>query len=555
MEGTRLAPFATRFTTLFVVWILVTAGSTASGLSLKTPGRGFEVDSLHAAEGETIDSIVIINRNIFEPGDGSVAAFVYRMANRLHYVTRDEVIRRELLFKVGDRYSTEVVRETERNLRTRLAINDASIHTEPSDSIGHVVVYVETRDQWSLIARTEVDNDGEETDWQFGLEERNFLGYNHFISLDYFLQEFDNDYVRARFSNPRFRRQPLEVSLEYNNDPFNEVRSISLGHPFYDLTQSFSIVGSYAKRGGRREHFANSDTGAVIGAQWEDESDFFGLQSFYRWGSYHQKLRFGLGYQYVYENTTDTLRIDGLVPATVFPTDSLYHELKASAALINLDYIVERGINGFRYSEDITLEQSLEFSIARAWDPDFDNHFYNRFSLNGLYSKRLGSNIVSLEYNRSFWYKGDRNIRSTSRLTGLLLNNHLSFLTGLLRAQYLSDWRDESQANLVLGGKNGLRGYPLEFSSGDRMLVMNVEGRFFPGLDVLSVLFGGVVFIDVGRTWEADEPFTLKNMKSSIGAGLRISFERFTRAELVRIDVARTRDNQIEITFGSGQYF
>ena len=128
-------------------------------------------------------------------------------------------------------------------------------------------------------------------------------------------------------------------------------------------------------------------------------------------------------------------------------------------------------------------------------------------------------------------------------------------MTTAFRFIYRSDWRSNNSAGLSLGGKNGLRGFDSNFSTGNRSLLLNLEERFYPGLELLSVLIGGVVFLDIGRTWDVDKPLKIKNFEHSVGVGLRLSMERFTKGELVRIDLAMAQDNSWTLSFGSGQYF
>jgi hypothetical protein len=550
-EGQFLALYSTRLTVFIIASVVCIIAAT----DISAQGLAAAPHAPDPAEGKIIDSIVIKNENIFQPAGGPLIRTIYGIANALHWVTREEVIRSELLFEPGDAYSADIVRETARNIRTRLAITEAIIYTRPSDSEGHVIVVVETKDEWSLILRAEINSDGDETDYRIGLEERNLFGYNHFVSVDYYWQERDENYFRWRFSNPRLRGLPIQAVLDYSNDPVNELRSVTLGRPFYNLGQSFSLMGNVARRGGRRDLFVNSDSGAVLGAQWQDESDVAGLQSTYRWGSYHQKTTVGLTYQYVYENILDTITWDDQVSSDVFPEDSLYHEFGVSAGMFNRDFIVERGIDAFYYSEDITLQQLVEISAARAFNAEFDDHYYNRFSLQAIYSKKWGRHLFDLRYDRSFWYKSNRNIRMTSGFTATVANNGLSFMTTKLRARYLTDWRDDPIESLVLGGRSGLRGYDTEFSVGDRLMVFNLEMRFFSRLEILSVLFGGVAFVDIGRTWKVDEPFRFRDFNQSLGTGLRISFERYSRGLIFRVDAAYAQNDEWRLVVGSGQYF
>jgi len=169
--------------------------------------------------------------------------------------------------------------------------------------------------------------------------------------------------------------------------------------------------------------------------------------------------------------------------------------------------------------------------------------------------QQFGANIVSLSYDRSFWFREGHSIRRTTVVSLLAFNNRLSFLTTAIRGTYFSDWRQNKSTSLNLGGKNGLRGFDTQYTTGDRLFVYNLEGRIYPGIELLSVLFGGVVFLDVGRTWKTGEALKLKHFKRSVGLGLRISMERFIKTELVRIDVAYSQDNNWHFSFGSGQYF
>ena len=62
-----------------------------------------------------IRGIQLQPRDIFDPNE---RGWLARMANRLHFQTRRAVIRRELLFRVGQPYDSALVAESERNLRS-----------------------------------------------------------------------------------------------------------------------------------------------------------------------------------------------------------------------------------------------------------------------------------------------------------------------------------------------------------------------------------------------------------------------------------------------------
>src|SRR6266700_3316729 len=101
------------------------------------------------AAGAVIGEIRIDNRNIFDLEDPKENGVLYRAANFLHIQTRAEVIRRQLLFKPGERVSVRVIEETERLMRSNRILYDVSI-TPVAYHDGVVDIEVRTRDIWTL---------------------------------------------------------------------------------------------------------------------------------------------------------------------------------------------------------------------------------------------------------------------------------------------------------------------------------------------------------------------------------------------------------------------
>ena len=84
---------------------------------------------------------------------------LYKLADRLHIETRTSVIRKFLLFREGDVYSSERLAETERNLRAMQFLKSASVvASEPHDGV--VDVTVTTQDSWSIAPETQAGSKG-----------------------------------------------------------------------------------------------------------------------------------------------------------------------------------------------------------------------------------------------------------------------------------------------------------------------------------------------------------------------------------------------------------
>ena len=96
----------------------------------------------------TVRKIHVVTQNIFDPAKPGEDKALFRLANRFHFVTRPEVIERQVLLKPGDVYSPEEAAESERILRQNRYLYDAQIHPVPVGD-GQVDLNVITRDVWT----------------------------------------------------------------------------------------------------------------------------------------------------------------------------------------------------------------------------------------------------------------------------------------------------------------------------------------------------------------------------------------------------------------------
>jgi len=129
-----------------------------------------------------IDTIIIRTADVFtaeEAGKG-----FYRFLNSIHVVTRENVIRDELLFEVGDAFDETVFRETARNLRRREIFKRVDIDTTRID--GKFAVIVDTQDGQSLKPNFSfsIATDGTWTG-RLGVTESNLLGTGSLASIVY----------------------------------------------------------------------------------------------------------------------------------------------------------------------------------------------------------------------------------------------------------------------------------------------------------------------------------------------------------------------------------
>jgi hypothetical protein len=98
----------------------------------------------------------------------------------------------------------------------------------------------------------------------------------------------------------------------------------------------------------------------------------------------------------------------------------------------------------------------------------------------------------------------------------------------------------DQERQILLGGDNGLRGYPLRYQSGEGRWLFTAEQRFFTNWYPLQLFnVGGAVFYDMGATWGRDPlGAPSQGLLRDIGFGLRLGSSRSARGNVLHVDVA-----------------
>src|SRR5215208_4965495 len=106
-------------------------------------------DAALEASGAVVGEVRFRRLNVFDPTIAAEDTSLFRLANRIHVVTRESTIATQLLFGAGDRYQARPLRESERILRSNEYLRDAQIRPVAHHD-GVVVIEVVTQDTWTL---------------------------------------------------------------------------------------------------------------------------------------------------------------------------------------------------------------------------------------------------------------------------------------------------------------------------------------------------------------------------------------------------------------------
>jgi hemolysin activation/secretion protein len=107
----------------------------------------------------------------------------------------------------------------------------------------------------------------------------------------------------------------------------------------------------------------------------------------------------------------------------------------------------------------------------------------------------------------------------------------------------------DADQQLLLGGDNGLRGYPLRYQAGEGRWIFTAEQRFFTNWYPFQMFnVGAAVFYDMGATWGRDPLGTpSQGLLRDVGFGLRLGNSRSALGNVVHVDVAFPLDGDSSI--------
>lgn len=483
--------------------------------------------------GLVISSIRVESHSVFDTAVPPENKLLYRAANRIHIRTRDAIIRRELLFAVGDSYDPTLIAETERNLRLLPFIRRAEISGTVNGEDA-VDVVVNTYDSWSLEVVANFKRAGGVSSGKAGLAEHNLLGEGKTLSGTYSRGGGAQSTTFA-YQDPQFlRRKHLQYSMQADSAPGSQLYSLSLSRPFYAsiARSAFGGTVSYAK------NTATTYSGEIAA------------------GAVHRRVgEAGVSYGIAFATSTEhTRRVTlgllgrrvtyGAIPGQTsgpVPDSEQLGFIQLNGDFQELDFVKVRRIQKMTHDEDYNL--GLGVLPAIAWSPHFRPLSSTQSQILPSITVRKGlawsGQLLLLSSGYSSKYVNGGNSNRLASFDASYFLRGLSRQTLAFHAGLGLGWHLDPTAPLTLGELNGLRGYGLGQFTGSRRFLFNIEDRIFV-YDELLRLFdvGAVVFYDSGYAWPSASSVKLADLKNSVGLGLRVAPSRSSSNNPVRIDLA-----------------
>ena len=502
-------------------------------------------DATLEASGAVVGHVRHVRLNVFDPSLPADDTTLFRLANRIHFVTRESTLGAQLLFAAGDRYDGRLLQESERILRGKSYLRDARIRPVLVRD-GVVDIEVITQDTWTLKPEVEYGRKGGRSTSGFGIEEHNLFGTGARFGV-VASSGLERDTKQVFYSDPNIAgsRWRLDAQSQWNSD--GRSRSFNVERPFYAL-----------------------DTRWASGIAWRDERR---VDSVYDDGRVIDRFSTRERFGGVYVGRSSGLH-EGWT--TRWTAGLTVDERRATTVADSLSSVVPRDRRltypwvGVERIEDDFREARNQDQIARTEDVELGWRMRLRL---GVAMASLGSdrNAVAFDTRVSKGLQPDerQTVLLSAGAVGRIERGGFDDTTVSASARYY--WRHSPRrslflglsadrgsrldvdSQLTLGGDNGLRGYPYRFRTGQGRWLFTAEERWFTNWYPFRLFnVGGAVFYDMGRVWGGNQlsvpmaaPIGRQDgLLRDVGIGLRLGNSRSAVGSVIHIDVAYPIDRE-----------
>jgi hypothetical protein len=489
------------------------------------------------AAGARIGNIVIIVDDVFEARPGKEWNALYRLANRLHPTTDLDTIAPQLLFKTGDIYDPAALEETARILRSRRYLNAARVTPVRHNADNTVDVEVRVHDVWTLSPGFSYGRKGGVSHSSVEIKDTNLFGWGKAVAFSRD-SNVDRTSWLFNYNDPNLLGSWWNLALEFADSSDGHLHGISVGRPFYSLQTPWSV--GFAGSDGFSTQ-SRYDRGEIVD-QFEADRRVLGLN-----GGVKRETRAGWVSRYLggFHYERNDFSPTALPLVGELPSDRTLSFPWAGIEWLEDNYRTTMNLNQIGRTEDLHLGRSLRFSVGvadRAFGAD-----RTAVMLGGL----AGAGVA---LGKDRYLLGD--LTYTTRVEqGELTNSRF----GAIASFYLrhSDWsvfyaglkselgtRLDRDQQVLLGGDNGLRGYPLRFQAGSARALVTLEERFYTKWRPFELLqVGAAVFFDAGQVW-GDDPVAGAplGILKDVGFGLRFGSLRSGLGNVIHVDIAYPLD-------------
>ncbi len=486
-----------------------------------------------------VGNIFIDQRNVFDDSSSTLPHVVGSVANSVHILTDEEVIRRELLFREGDAYDAHLVEESGQNLRNLGIMGDVVIDADTLDD-NSVDITIRTHDRWTLRPGVAMRQEGPRGGFSVSVRDDNFLGNAQKLRLGYtYLSGPGNPHGgEVAFTEPRLWGSRWNTTLQYGVSQEYRVAALNVESPFYSDRTPLAARAFVAHT---RVHLLQYRDDLAMQVGYIDQENELA------WVASRSQAGLSLLTSLAYVRMRS--RPVGY-PLTPFGNVDL---VIGSVSVLQRNHIPALSADVAGRIEDISVGYQAGMALGR-------NLHFTTAGTEDYFIKVFGQSNVMIGGKFFASYQAlattyiERRVVNETIISGIALhhwqlspNQHFIGRVGAIIQS-----RCDPTTLLVLGASNGLHGYGYYEFIGQRMMLINLEHRMLSLARIWFLQLSGAIFFDSGAMWNEEQDLRKQRFHSSAGVGLGMN----VGGGIVRVDIAYNLEKQkVALRFSANQVF
>ena len=539
-----LRAFAGAFLAACLPWCIVSGQQARASGQKQPPVSSRGRLPVTGCAGQPISDIIVITQPPFTDRLPARLEWVRRTVRRTHANTRDEVVRRFLLMKVGEPCNQIRRAESERILRAQPFLVDARIRAF-DDEAGGVRLEVETRDDVSIIFAPMIQLKSPPVRGM-RIGDSNLGGSATLAAINWRDGQSYNDPIGVNFENYAFGRGRNEFRLAAQRYRFGQDMRLEFVRPYYTDLQRYAWIASL---GGTREpmQFRRGD---LPRNALTTRREFANVGAVARVGPVGRLRLVGASITREVQSTDEQslllsregVRVDTTKVAV--PTFRPQRVVRANALLgvRAIRFVQVQGFDALTGAQDVRVGMQLglvagrSIAVRQARDRD-------AFLAANLYAAYGGArSFVGLQAISEARYDRDARAWDNFVMSGRLAWYFRPAIrqTTVVESEWSAgrDMRVPFQVSLA-DREGGLMGHRLSNQAGAQRLIFRAEQRLVvpTRLNVADIGFAG--FAEAGRLWaEQSVPYSISTpWRGAVGVSVLAAVPPRSR-RLWRVDFA-----------------
>ncbi|WP_295936806.1 hypothetical protein [uncultured Alistipes sp.] len=484
--------------------------------------------------GKTVGNITIERRQAFRQ-DGN---WLERTGNKLHTLTRDRVIRRDLLFRSGDELDPELIIRNKQLIRSRPYISDVEIVIMP-DTVDttRVDMVIRTRDSWTITVEGGIHNEGRT---MLGLVDANVLGSGNTLKFktNFSRKDFSYGGNMAEYKIPNVLGTFYTAEIGGGRDFYNSELNLGLRKEFLKPTD-YEVGLTYSDVKAKR-YMVAMDTSLLVKGRNLDA-----------WGGYSHhipSIKSSMFFTGRYSYARFSRRPE--VAADLNPALHDYDAMLFGTGLYREKFYTANMIYGFGTSEYLATGYKAELVSGYSWGEFNDEMYLGMSYMTGGFRSvgyvmggfTLGSyiDLVSGTWRHS---AVDFDLKWFSNLFMIRRSRIRQFLA----FSYTQGWnRDSGSDEVIRFTKYDAMHSLKEYITGTNRMLLNTETVVFTPYQPLGFRIAVFGFADFGLIGYSPNIFK-NDFFTSFGMGLRIKNERLIFSTIqIRLGIAFGKKGLVE---------